>query len=257
MMMLPYLGYGNIIITEDADQSNYHSLQASLTRRLSAGLEFGVNYTFSKALDTSSGTPEDPYNIARDYGLSTVHRAHIFNSYFIWQVPYFRDAANPLLRGVVGGWDVSGVAVYQSGAPFSVTASVDAARTGITPIRATVIGDPSLPSGDRTPQHWFNTAAFLDPTQMTPGQYGNSARNLLIGPAYSRVDLGIAKVFAVMSRIKLQVRAEAFNVLNMTSFTGLNTTVRFDASGNPTGGFGQVTSAAPGRTIEFGVRMTF
>jgi hypothetical protein len=253
----PYLGYGTITITEDADQSNYNSLQASLTRRLQAGLEFGANYTFSKALDTSSGTPEDPYNIARDYGLSTVHRAHIFNSYFIWQVPYFRDAANPVLRGVVGGWDISGVAVYQSGAPFTVTAPVDAAAIGVSSIRATVIGNPALPADQRTPAHWFNTAAFLNPAQMTPGQFGNSARNLLIGPAYSRVDLGIAKVFSVASRVKLQVRAEAFNVLNMTSFTGLNTTVRFDSAGNPTGGFGQVTSAAPGRTIEFGVRMTF
>ena len=53
------------------------------------------------------------------------------------------------------------------------------------------------------------------------------------------------------------MRAEAFNVLNHTSFTGLNTTVRFDAAGNPTGGFGQVTSAAPGRVMEFGVRLTF
>ena len=91
----PYPGYGNIIITENADESNYHSLQTSLTRRLQSGLEFGVNYTFSKALDTSSGTPEDPYNIARDYGLSAVHRAHNFNGYFIWQIPFLREAVEP------------------------------------------------------------------------------------------------------------------------------------------------------------------
>jgi hypothetical protein len=253
----PYLGYGTITITENADESNYHSLQTSLTRRMSAGLEFGVNYTFSKALDTSSGTPEDIYNIGRDYGLSTVHRAHNLNAYFIWQVPYFRDAKNAILRGALGGWDISGVGVYQSGAPFSVTAPVDAPRIGVSSVRASVTGDPSLPSNDRTPSHWFNTAAFLDPALMTPGQFGNSARNLLIGPSYSRVDLGIAKVFGLGSKVKLQVRAEAFNVLNMTSFTNLNTTVRFDSAGNPTGGFGQVTAAAPGRTIEFGVRTTF
>jgi outer membrane receptor protein involved in Fe transport len=134
---------------------------------------------------------------------------------------------------------------------------LDAAAIGVSSIRASVIGDPALPADQRTPAHWFNTAAFLNPAQMTPGQFGNSARNPLIGPAYSRVDLGIAKVFSVATRIRLQVRAEAFNVPNMTSFTGLNTTVRFDSAGNPTGGFGQVTSAAPGRTIELGVRMTF
>jgi hypothetical protein len=261
----PYLGYSNIYITENEDESNYHSLQLSLTRRLQKGLEFGVNYTFSKALDTTGGTtagtvppsPEDIYNIDRDYGLSAVHRAHNFNSYFIWQIPYFREDANRWRRGVLGGWDINGVVVYQSGQPFSVTAPVDAARIGVSSVRATVIGDPDLPADERTPQRWFNTSAFLDPALMTPGQFGTSARNLLIGPSFSRVDLGIAKVFAVTGRVKLQVRAEAFNALNKVSFTGLNTTVRFDTAGNPAGGYGQVTSAAPGSVLEFGVRMTF
>ena len=253
----PYPGYGSISITENEDESNYHSLQTSLTRRLRAGVEFGANYTFSKALDTSSGTPEDVYNIARDYGLSSVHRAHNFNSYFIWQVPFFRGASNRLLRGALGGWDISGVAVYQSGAPFTVTVPTDIARIGVNSARASLVGDPGLPSDERTPLRWFNTAAFLDPAKMTPGQFGTSARNVLIGPSFNRVDAGIAKLFQLSSRMKLQIRADAFNAFNMTSFTSLNTTVRFDAAGNPTGGYGAVTSAAPGRVLEFGARLTF
>jgi hypothetical protein len=253
----PYPGYGNITITENADQSNYHSLQTSVTRRLQSGLEFGVNYTFSKALDTSSGTPEDSYNIARDYGLSAIHRAHNFNGYFIWQIPFLREAANPFVRGALGGWDINGVVVYQSGAPFTVNAPVDAARIGVNSTRATLIGDPNLPSDQRTALQWFNTAAFLNPSLMTPGQFGDSGRNILIGPSFNRVDLGIAKVFAVAGRLKLHIRAEAFNAFNTVSFTNLNTTVRFTAAGAPTGGFGQVTEAAPGRVMEFGVRLTF
>jgi Carboxypeptidase regulatory-like domain/TonB-dependent Receptor Plug Domain len=253
----PYPGYGNITITENADESSYHSLQLSLTRRLLAGLEFGANYTFSKTLDTSSGTPEDPYNIARDYGLSAIHRAHNLNSHFIWQMPFFRSGGNALTRGALGGWDLSGVVIYQSGAPFTVTAPVDAARIGTNSTRATLIGDPTLPADERTPQRWFNTSAFLNPSLMTPGQFGNSGRNILLGPSFSRVDLSLGKHFALGGRARLQVRAESFNVLNHTSFTGLNTTVRFDTAGNPTGGFGQVTSAAPGRVMEFGVRLTF
>jgi Carboxypeptidase regulatory-like domain/TonB-dependent Receptor Plug Domain len=253
----PYLGYGNITITENADESSYHSLQLSLTRRLLAGLEFGANYTFSKTLDTSSGTPEDPYNIARDYALSSIHRAHNFNSHFIWQMPFLRTSSHALTRGVLGGWDLSGVVVYQSGAPFTVTAPVDAARIGTNSTRATLIGEPALPAAERTPSRWFNTSAFLNPSLMTPGQFGNSGRNILIGPSFSRVDLSVSKQFAIGTRARLQVRAESFNVLNHPSFTGLNTTVRFDAAGNPTGGFGQVTSAAPGRVMEFGVRLTY
>jgi hypothetical protein len=253
----PYPGYGNISITENEDESSYHSLQLSLTRRLLAGVEFGANYTFSKTLDTTSGTPEDPYNIARDYGPSAIHRAHNLNGYFIWQLPFFRDVSHALARGLLGGWDVSGVIVYQSGAPFTVTAPVDAARIGTNSTRATLIGDPNLPEDERTPLRWFNTGAFLNPALMTPGEFGDSGRNILIGPSFSRVDLSLAKAFAIGSRMKLQVRAEAFNAFNTVSFTGLNTTVRFDAAGNPTGGYGQVTSAAPGRVMEFGVRLTF
>jgi hypothetical protein len=73
----------------------------------------------------------------------------------------------------------------------------------------------------------------------------------------NRVDFGLAKVFAITGRMKLHIRAEAFNAFNAVSFTALNTTVRFDANGNPTGGFGAVTAAAPGRVMEFGVRLTF
>jgi outer membrane receptor protein involved in Fe transport len=92
---------------------------------------------------------------------------------------------------------------------------------------------------------------------MTPGEFGNGGRNILIGPSFSRVDLGILKGFKVAGRVNLQLRADAFNAFNTVSFTGLNTTVRFDAAGNPAGGYGQVTSAAPGRVLEFGVRLTF
>ena len=103
----------------------------------------------------------------------------------------------PVARGVLGGWDVSGVVVYQSGAPFTVTAPVDAARIGTNSTRATLIGDPSLPAERAHAGAWFNTAAFLNPALMTPGEFGNSARKILIGPSFSRVDLSLSKRFAL------------------------------------------------------------
>jgi hypothetical protein len=253
----PYLGYGNMTITENEDESRYHSLQLSLTRRLLAGLEFGANYTFSRTTDTTGGTPQDVYNISADARLSSVHRAHTFNGHFIWRLPFFHDAGSLVVRNVLGGWDISGVVVAQSGAPFTVTAPVDAARIGVNTTRATLIGDPELPANERTPQRWFNTGAFLNPALMTPGEFGNSPRNVLTGPSFNRVDFGLMKSLKLTGRTNLQLRADAFNIFNTVSFTGLNTTVRFDAAGNPAGGYGQVTSAAPGRVMEFGVRLTF
>ena len=254
----PYLGYGNIIITENEDESKYHSLQTSVTRRLQKGIELGANYTFSRTWDTTAGgTPQDSYDPEADYGLASIHRAHTFNGHFIWQLPFFREAAIAPLRGVLGGWDLSGVVVYQSGAPFTVTAPVDSARIGVNTTRATLIGDPSLPGSERTPQRWFNTGAFQNPALMTPGRFGDSPRNVLIGPSFQRVDLGLIKRIGLGGRLNLQLRAEAFNVFNTVSFTNLNTTVRFDAAGEPTGGYGAVTAAAPGRVLEFGARLTF
>jgi hypothetical protein len=92
---------------------------------------------------------------------------------------------------------------------------------------------------------------------MTAGQFGNSGRNILIGPSFRQWDVGLSKWLDFGSRVKLQLRAEAFNVFNQVSFTNLNTTVRFDSAGRPTQGYGGVTAAGPGRTLELGARVVF
>ncbi|HEY2941261.1 MAG TPA: hypothetical protein VGN09_02395, partial [Vicinamibacteria bacterium] len=186
-----------------------------------------------------------------------IHRAHVLSVNYVYEIPFFRQHASRLLRGVLGGWTLSGVTVYQSGAPFTVTVPVDIARIGVALSRATLVGDPNLPAGERTPSRWFNTEAFLPPERMTPGQFGNSGRNILIGPSFRQWDVGLSKWVGLNSRVKLQLRAEAFNVFNQVSFTNLNTTVRFDSSGRPSQGYGGVTAAGPGRTLELGARVTF
>ncbi len=218
------------------------------------GLEFGANYTFSKALDTSSGTPEDSYNIARDYGLSTVHRAHNFNSYFIWQVPSSATPRNACVRGALGGWDISGVAVYQSGAPFTVTAPVDTAPHR-RQLLARVADRRSRPAVRRS-----HPAALVQhrrlPRPRAHDRQASSAtarRNLLIGRASAASISASPRFRRAGAGSNSSLAPKPSTSSTWISFTGLNTTVRFDAAGNPTGGYGQVTSAAPGRVLEFGV----
>ena len=76
---------------------------------------------------------------------------------------------------------------FQSGGPVSVSAPVDIARIGASSSRASVTGAPNLPGGERTLAHWFKAEAFLNPNLMTPGQFGNSGRNILIGPGPGRL----------------------------------------------------------------------
>jgi hypothetical protein len=124
-------------------------------------------------------------------------------------------------------------------------------------LRASVIGNPNLSGGSRTPAHWFATEAFLNPALMTPGVFGNGGRNILTGPGFQQWDLSFLKNFRAGEARNLQFRAESFNVFNHTNFTGINTTVRFDNSGNPTGGFGAVNNSGPGRVLSLGLKLVF
>jgi hypothetical protein len=92
---------------------------------------------------------------------------------------------------------------------------------------------------------------------MTPGQFGNSGKNILIGPGFVNFDLNLVKNFAMTERTRLQLRAESFNILNHTNFTSVNTIVNFDSAGNPTRGFGAVNAAGPGRVLSFGLKLIF
>jgi len=127
----PFPGYANVFLRDNSDNSNYHSLQVSASRRLTRGLSFGVNYTYSKAIDSFGGaTPQDSYNPKADIGLASIHREQVLNFNYIYTFPFFVKSSNAVARTALGGWEVAGVTSFQSGAPFSVTAPVDAARIG-------------------------------------------------------------------------------------------------------------------------------
>jgi len=100
----PYSGWGNISLRDDSDNSNYNSLQVSATRRLRTGLSFGVNYTWSKTIDSFGGnTPQDSYHPKNDIGLSAVHRAHVLNFNYIYELPFFTHASNGAVKTALGG----------------------------------------------------------------------------------------------------------------------------------------------------------
>ena len=253
----PYLGYGDINMNENGDSSNYNSLQVALRRRMEKGLLFGVNYTFSRALDTTSGTPQNAYDARADYGLASIHRQHVFNVNYVYELPFFRQHGVAAVRQILSGWELSGITTFQSGAPVNITVPTDVARIGVSSSRATLTGDPRLSPDQRTLARWFNTEAALAPEKMVQGRFGDSGRNILIGPAFSQWDVSLLKNIRLREKTSLQFRAESFNLWNHASFTGINTTVRFDAAGKPTQNYGAVTSSGPGRILSFGLKLIF
>jgi hypothetical protein len=92
---------------------------------------------------------------------------------------------------------------------------------------------------------------------MTLGVFGNSGRNILIGPGFSQWDISLLKDFRIREKATIQFRAESFKVWNHASFTGLNTTVRVDAAGRPAQGYGAINGSGPGRVMQFGLKVLF
>jgi hypothetical protein len=132
---------------------------------------------------------------------------------------------------LLGGWQVSGIGTYQTGLPFTPTVSAfDPAGLGLIPVPL-VAGRPNITcnpneGGAHTAQQWFNPSCFqITPTtgSVANNNVGNGGRGIVEGPGTKRVDLTLSKNFKWGESYRLQLRAEAFNVFNWTSFRGLST----------------------------------
>jgi hypothetical protein len=115
------------------------------------------------------------------------------------------------------------------------------------PLRPDLVGDPELPSNERTLSHWFNTDAFVNPANFT---FGNSPRSVLRGPGLATLDTTVEKTVSLTGSVKFDLRVSAYNVLNRANFNVPGFTL-----GAPD--FGVISSARPGRTMELGARLSF
>lgn len=132
-----------------------------------------------------------------------------------------------------------------------MTINNDVAGIGASSTRASANGqDINLPSGQRTVSEWFNINAFLPLSSMTKGQFGNTGRNILIGPGYQVWSVSAIKNISFAEKINMQFRAESYNLFNHANFAGIATTVGAT-------NFGNVTAAGPGRIMSFGLKLRF
>lgn len=274
----PFPGYGDIAIHREGSSANYNSLQVSVNRRFSGGFFFGLAYTWSKALGITSADGDyvriDQYNRLANYGPLSFDRTHTFVLNSIYNLPSFfkHNAVGHLL---LDGWQMSGVFTYQTGSPFSVGFSIpgigNQQLTGsyTEPARIHLIGDPK--SGTTSsPYDRINPAAFAPPQ---PGDLGLGAPvNYLRNPGINDIDFSLQKTFAIKERYEFQLRADAFNVLNHTQFSGYNSTINYTSLTNWTvtnlpfnadgtihniNGFGTVNGARDPRIMQLVARFRF
>jgi hypothetical protein len=253
---------GNVDYFTEDRRSHYHSMQLSLTKRLSKGFTVLANYTLSKSLGNYGdfGTANATYGEVAPwfvpgadklmYGpVEFDHRHRIVGSW-VWDLPGppFR---NILLRGLLNGWQASGIGQYQTGSPYSILSGRDNSLTGINRDKAKLTGvSPKPPAGsDKTV--WFNPAAFA---VNDIGTFGEVPTGAYYGPSLFSFDMGFFKSFRAGERVNTQFRAEFFNIFNQVNFDNPNTRVT-------AGGFGAITRTHPSggdpRIIQFGLKLLF
>ena len=264
----PYLGYGDIEYYQYSGNANYHSLQVK-ANRFSRGLNYGLAWTWSKAMDYTDSDGSDVSNLIDpkvwNYGKSGFDHTHILKAYGDWNLPRASrvwDAG--LARKLLDDWTLSGITTFQSGAPLGIGVSFtgvsgqDITGSPTDGPRVLVVGTPFLPKFMRDFSHNFNALAFQMPA-LGSGNFGNATKDVIRGPGLNNWDLSVFKRIPLPGeRVKMQFRAEFYNAFNHTQFTTLDNTARFDRQGNQLNNrFGEFTAARPPRRVQLALRLNF
>lgn len=230
--------------------AHYDSLQSQLERRFSKGVTLLAAYTWAHGLDNDNSSREDAYNLSLEHASSNFDIRQRFVLSSVYELPFGKGKKflnNSRIGNVVaGGWQLSGIFTKQTGLPFTPVESVDASNTGTTE-RPNRIGTGILASG-QTINNWFDTADFNAPLAYT---FGNSGRNILRGPGLTNLDLGLSRVIPIRERLRVEFRAEAFNLLNTPQFGLPNATLGTSTVGTIT------TTVNSQRELQFALRLAF
>jgi hypothetical protein len=185
------------------------------------------------------------YERGSDWARSASDVPHHVVLSVLYEAPGFR---NKWANAVLGSWRVGALEALQSGAPFTVVTLANTTNAfPAGPLRPNLIGNPALSENERTLARWFNTAAFVNPAPFT---FGNAPRSVLRGPGMATTDLTLEKRVRFGGVRNLDLRIEAYNVLNRANFNIPGFTLG-------SADFGVISSARPPRTIQLGMRFSF
>ena len=247
----PLPGFANIVQFESASSSSYHSGVLSLERRFGRRLLFSAAHTWSRSIDDNSsflgsdgdqGFPQNSHDFQAERGLSSFDQRHRLVLSTSYETPWRNRFAR--------NWRLHVIGSFQAGNPFTPALSTDISNTGNSGSifgqdRPDAVGDPF--SGGSTPERFFNTNAFAAPAAF---RFGSAGRNVLVGPGQASLDAAVERTLELGERLRLDLRAEAFNVTNHTNF---DLPRRF--ADQPT--FGRIVSAGAARQMQLGIRLTY
>jgi hypothetical protein len=255
----PYRGYGPINTVQNWFNSNYNSLQVSAQKYYTGGFSLRLSYTWSKVMTDAtsdrSNAPQNTYNRSAERARALFDRPHVLTISYIYQVPLAAKSHGTTALAL-RGWQLSGIATFNSGTPLRVTSGLgqDWGGLGILGTSASSprpdrISDPNA-GAPHTLLKWFNTEAFAAVPQgeVRPGNAGPAT---VVGPGFFRYDLSMFKNIKWGERGKdVQIRLESFNTLNHTNFLGVSTSLGAT-------NFGQVTSTREPRRVQLAMKLRF
>jgi hypothetical protein len=245
-----YPQLGPVGLFSSDDNSHYHALQLNLEKRFGRGFTILANYTWSKMIDDfgPSGTT-NPFNRRFDYGISNDDIPHVIHFSGLWQLP--RVGVHGAADRILNGWELTGITLWRSGYPFTVTSGVDNSFSGVGLDRADFLGgNPSLDPGRSHGQliaNYFDTSLFV---RNAVGTFGNSGKGILRAPGMFSTDLGLLKNTKITERFNTQFRAEFFNAFNNVNFSGPSVSLSSSS-------FGRITSAGDPRILQFALKLIF
>jgi len=244
--------YSTMIIADDGISANYSGLLTSVEHRFANHYTLLSNFTWSKCLGIApvnslgGDVMQNPNNVRGDYGPCTYDVPFLFNTSVVYSSQVGHGG---LLSHLLSNWDIAPLMRYQSGLPANPTTGKDNSLTGAGLDRPNVVAGVAQYTGapHGLKYQYVNPAIY---TANPIGTFGNAGHLSLRGPGYFDLDVAVARGFRFRERLTLQVRGEAFNVLNHPNFGLPNGNLSSSA-------FGQITSASDPRILQASMKLVF
>jgi hypothetical protein len=264
----PLPQFGRVDIKSSGSNSSFNGLQVSLHRAMTGGFLLGAQYMWSHSLDEGSlggGESTAPQNVAcrRCERASTNQDIrHTLTVNTVYEIPvgegrrFLRNGG--ALSHVFGGWQLSGVLQARTGRPLTISvtrSSADLPDGNNAGQRADLVPGVPLVPANQSPEQWINPAAFAVPAR---GTWGNSGRNIMVGPGLLQADLSLQKRFPIARTTNVEFRWEAFNAFNRKNLANPNTSLSAGpAFGRITGPLNRGYGTGTARQMQFMLRLNY
>ena len=262
----PFRSYGTITMRETTAKSRYWGVLTAFRWQLARNGTVSVNYTWSRNQTDATNDrdaidiPQNPANLAAEYADARTDRRHILSASYVYELPFFRESPNAILKTALGGWQIAGITYANSGQPVPrISVDTNGSRRGGF---ADLVGNPMAGMLDTTgtPPYWFNPAAFAPPAD---GTFGNSGRSPFRQPGFYKWDITLSKNFYPTKSIRIQFRADFINAFNQVNWlsdpsaNGLDNTctTSITTCTISTDRFGQLIAVRAPREIQLGLKL--